>query len=160
MQYRYFGWRAALLVTSLFLGVAAHAAYDPAADAHAEIKQALVSAKRAHKPVLLIFGANWCPDCRVLDEVLQKGKSADLINQSFKVVKVDVGDFNHNLDISDHYGSPIKKGIPAAVIVSPDDQILYITQAGELANARQMSADGIYEFFRQAADQTTRKRVQ
>jgi len=141
------------------LGGAAHAAYDPSADASTEVKQALASAQHTHKPVLLIFGANWCPDCRVLDEVLQKGKSVDLINQSFNVVKIDVGDFNHNLDISDHYGSPIKKGIPAAVIVSPDDQILYVTKAGELANARQMSPDGIYEFFKQAADQTTRKRV-
>jgi hypothetical protein len=67
------------------------------------------------------------------------------------VVKVDVGNFDHNLDVAAKYGDPIKKGIPAAVIVSPTGQVLYATKGGELADARRMSDDGVYEFFRKAA---------
>jgi protein disulfide-isomerase len=142
------------LFCSLALALAAGMAgaadrpYDPAADAKAEIHTALVEAAAAHEPVLLIFGANWCEDCRALDKSLKTGRNAELIASQFKVVKVDVGNFDHNLDVANAYGNPIKKGIPAAVIVSPDNQVLYATKGGELADARRMSDDGVYQFFK------------
>jgi protein disulfide-isomerase len=74
--------------------------------------------------------------------------------REFKIVKVDVGNFDHNLDVANAYGNPISKGIPAAVIVSPGNQVLFATRGGELADARRMSDDGVYEFFRKAADGT------
>jgi protein disulfide-isomerase len=43
---------------------------------------------------------------------------------------------------------PLKNGIPAIVILSPKNQVLYVTRAGELADARNMGDSGIYEFFR------------
>ena len=129
-----------------------HLPYNAAADAKADVARALADAKAAHVPVLLIFGANWCEDCRALDKALKEGKNAELMQQQFKVVKVDVGNFDHNLDVAHAYGNPLKKGIPAAVLVSSDNnQVLYATKGGELANARRMSESGIYDFFKQAA---------
>ena len=136
------------LATSL--AVAADRPYDEAADAKAQIATALHDAAVAKEPVLLIFGANWCPDCRALDHALKTGRNAELMGK-FKVVKVDVGHFDHNVDVSTAYGNATKKGIPSAVIVSPGNKILFITKAGELADARGMSDDGIYEFFTKAA---------
>ncbi|MEO8122527.1 MAG: thiol reductase thioredoxin, partial [Burkholderiales bacterium] len=75
----------------------------------------------------------------------------ELMARSFRVVKVDVGNFDHNLDVAAAYGNPINKGIPAAVILSPTNQVLYATRPGELADARRMSESGIYEFFSQTA---------
>ena len=139
------------LVLSLATGLAAAAdrPYDEAADAKAQIAVALRDAAAAREPVLLIFGANWCEDCRALDHALKTGRNAELMGR-FKVVKVDVGHFDHNVDVSTAYGNATKKGIPSAVIVSPDNRILFMTQAGELADARSMSEDGIYQFFTQA----------
>ncbi|NHQ81192.1 thioredoxin family protein [Chromobacterium vaccinii] len=140
-----------LILLSLLLVSAAVLAgdlpYDEKADARVELSRTLDAAKQNHQPVLLILGANWCPDCRALDEALKKGKSAELLAREFKVVKVDVGNFDHNLDIDAEYGHPIGKGIPAAVVLSPDNQVIYATRAGELADARRMSETGIYEFF-------------
>lgn len=133
------------------VAVAADRPYDESADAKAQIQVALHEAALSRQPVLLIFGANWCPDCRALDHALKTGRNAELMAQKFKVVKIDVGNFDHNLDVTAAYGNPTKKGIPSAVIVSPDDKVLYVTRAGELANARSMSDDGIYEFFTKAA---------
>ena len=124
--------------------------YDESADAKAQIAVALRDAAAAREPVLLIFGANWCPDCRALDAALKTGRNAELMKK-FKVVKVDVGRFDHNVDVSTAYGNATRKGIPSAVIVSPDNRILFMTKAGELADARSMSDDGIYEFFTHAA---------
>jgi len=142
--------RRLLLLTSLAAACAwaAPRPYDESADAKALVQQALADAKADQLPVLVIFGANWCEDCRALDAALKTGRNAEQIAHEFKVVKVDVGNFNRNLDLSHAYGDPIKKGIPAAVVLSADNQVLYATRAGELADARRMSESGIYDFFK------------
>ena len=142
--------RLSLLLTSLVLSGAVLAAtlpYDEKADAKAAVQHALVDAKAAHMPVLVIFGANWCEDCRALDKSLHTGKNAELMGRKFKVVKVDVGNFDHNTDLTTEYGNVTKKGIPAAVLLSADNKVLYATKGGELADARRMSDSGIYDFF-------------
>lgn len=143
---------ASLLFAGAAVAAAPHLPYSATADAKADVAQALADARAARVPVLLIFGANWCEDCRALDQALKEGKNAQLMRQEFKVVKVDVGNFDHNLDVAHAYGNPLKKGIPAAVLVSSDtNEVLYATKGGELANARRMSESGIYDFFKHAA---------
>ena len=152
--------RQAIVLFTLLLTAVAGAAsrpYDESADAKAAVQRALAAAKESQLPVLIIFGANWCEDCRVLDEALTHGKSAELVAKEFKVVKVDVGNFDRNLDLAAAYGNPIKKGIPAAVVLSANNGVLYTTRAGELANARRMSDTGIYEFFSRVAKDTAAK---
>lgn len=128
--------------------------YDEAADAKADVKHTLADAKKANMPVLVIFGANWCEDCRALDKALHQGRNAELVNREFKTVKVDVGRFDKNLDVAQAYGNPIKKGIPGAAVLSPDGKVLYITKLGELADARHMSETGIYDFFHAVTQHT------
>jgi thioredoxin 1 len=123
--------------------------YNPKADAKADVRHALAEARANHEPVLVFFGANWCEDCRALAHALKTGKNARLMADHFNIVKVDVGNFDRNLAIDKRYGDPIHKGIPAAVILTPKGKVVYATRAGELANARHMSKQGIYDFFRQ-----------
>ena len=150
-----------LVLLACLLGTSALAApmpYDESADAKADVKQALSDAKATKMPVLVIFGANWCKDCRALDQALSTGRNAELVKREFKVVKVDVGNFNKNLDVAEAYGNPIKKGIPAAVVLSPDNKVLYATRAGELADARNMSETGIYDFFKRVTETAKKQR--
>lgn len=140
-----------LLTAGVVWGAAVSAAraplpYDEAANPQAQIEAALADAQREHKDVLIVFGANWCADCRDLDRAMH-GSSESLIDARFIVVKVDVGNFDRHLDIARRYGNPIARGIPAAVVVTGSDQVLYATRAGELADARRMGEKGIYDFF-------------
>jgi protein disulfide-isomerase len=140
-----------LAVVTLMVALACQAAdpiYNESADARAEIEQTLVQAAAAGVPVLVIFGANWCGDCRILDLAIKQGPSAPLVAREFKVVKVNVGRFDRNVDIAQSYGVPLKNGIPAMVVLSPNNEVLYVTREGELADARNMGENGIYEFFR------------
>jgi len=41
--------------------------HDESAGAKANIASALVAAKTDKKPLLVMFGANWCGDCKMLD---------------------------------------------------------------------------------------------
>jgi protein disulfide-isomerase len=134
-----------------FLAVAAIAADNPyteTADAKLDIRQALAQATTAKTPVIVVFGANWCGDCKMLDSAMKTGASAPLLKRDFKIVKVNVGHFNKNLDVAKAYGVPLAKGIPAVVIISTNNAVLYATREGELANARKMGDNGIYEFFK------------
>lgn len=134
---------------------AAELPYNETVDAKAEIKQAL--AAPANTPIVLVFGANWCPDCRALDIAMKRGASASLLKRDFRIINVDVGHFDKNKDVAESYGVPLKKGIPAVAIISPKNQVLYVTKEGELANARKMSDDGIYQFFKQVTAETKTK---
>lgn len=145
---------ALLLLGASLFPLAARVAelpYDEQADAKAAVQQALAAAQKDRKPVLVVFGANWCEDCRALDRAFKEEKTAALVAREFRLVKVDVGQFDRNLELDKAYGQPIKKGIPAAVILAPDNRVLYATRAGELSNARRMNSEGIYGFFHEAA---------
>ena len=130
------------------LALAAPWPYDEHADATADVQHAIAAAQVDHKKVLLVFGANWCPDCRALDKAMH-GSSQHLIENGFDVVKIDVGNFDKNLPLAQRYGNPIAKGIPAVVVVGARNQVLYSTKGGELANAGQMTEQSIYDFLKQ-----------
>src|SRR5262245_50924898 len=74
--------------------------YDETADARADIRAAIAEAARTNTRVLVVFGANWCGDCKVLDLAFREGASAPLIAKNFKVVKVNVGRFDRNTDVA------------------------------------------------------------
>jgi len=142
-----------------FLFVAAGAAaaenpYNEAADAKQEIKQALTQAAGTKTPIIVVFGANWCGDCKMLDSAMKKGASASLLSRDFKIVKVDVGHFDKNLDVAKSYGVPLAKGIPAVAILSSSGDVQYVTKDGELAEARKLGDNGIYEFFKKVTAST------
>lgn len=142
--------RKILAATLLAVTVAAFAAsqpYDESADAKAQIAATLAEARKDHVPVLVVFGANWCGDCMMLDAAFKDGASAPLIRKNFKLVKVDVARFNKNVDVADAYAVPLKSGIPAVAILSEQGKVLYATRGGELADARKMGDQGIYDFF-------------
>ena len=127
--------------------LAADAPYDEKADARADIRTALASAQQAKLPVLVVFGANWCGDCKMLDTAFKSGASAPLMAKSFRIVKVDVGRFDRNVDIATGYGVPLKSGIPAVAVLAADGRLLYATAGGELADARKMGDAGVLDFF-------------
>lgn len=134
----------ALLLPLAALG--ASGPYDESADAHVTLQHGLEQARASGKDLLVVFGANWCEDCRELDKALH-GRTAGLIAARFVVVKIDIGNFDKNSDVVKRYGYPTGKGIPAAIVLTPDDKLVYATRAGELADARHMGDDGIYNFF-------------
>jgi protein disulfide-isomerase len=145
---------AILLLCCCLSSRAASPIYDEAANARVDINRALAEAKTADVQVLLVFGANWCGDCKILQMALDQGAVAPLIEKKFRVVHIDVGRFNRNLDIASAYTVPLRQGIPAVALVAADGKLIYATQAGELADARKMDDKGIRDFFEQLANRS------
>jgi thioredoxin 1 len=142
-------------VLLLFVGMtraAEEPIYDEKADASRQIAAAITAASQPGKPVrniVLVFGANWCPDCHALDDNTHKPELAALIEKNFVVVKIDVGRMDKNLDVALKHGVPLKRGIPAMAVLDSRGRLLYAQDQGQFADARHMSFESIKAFFEQ-----------
>jgi thiol-disulfide isomerase/thioredoxin len=121
--------------------------YDPTLDVPAAVDAALAAAHEDGKRVLIEFGADWCPDCHVLASYLEDPRSAAILDDSYHVVRVDVGYFDKNLETATRFGNAIAVGIPSVVILDGDGTKLVDTAAGELADSRRYDANDIVDFL-------------
>jgi hypothetical protein len=121
--------------------------YVPGLNAHVEIVDALKKASQQHKRVLLVFGANWCYDCHVLDLAFHRPDVTAVLNPNFVVVHVDVGQGDKNQDIMKQYQVPMTKGIPAIAVLDSDGKLLYSQQGGEFEKARALAPEDVLAFL-------------
>ena len=122
--------------------------YPADADAHAEIKEAEEKAAQAHKRLLLVFGANWCFDCHVLDLAFQRPELAPIVVANYEVVHVDLGPDEHkNADLVRQYDIPLDKGIPALAVVESNGTLVGSQKNGEFEDARGLTPEVLQEFL-------------
>lgn len=118
--------------------------YDKNADAKVDIAEAVSKAKKDRERVLLVFGANWCYDCHVLDKAFHQSDVAALLQENFQVVHVDIGDDGKkNNDVAAEYQVPLGKGIPAIAVLDSDGKLLYAQKNGEWESARALDPDDV-----------------
>jgi thioredoxin 1 len=121
--------------------------YPADADAHAEIKEAEQKAAISHKRVLLVFGANWCYDCHVLDLAFHRPDFASVM-AGYEVVHVDLGvDEKKNADLVKQFDVPLNKGIPALAVVESDGKLVVSQKNGEFEDARSLTPEALLEFL-------------
>ncbi len=123
--------------------------YAPGTDAHAEISEALGNAAKDHKRVILVFGANWCYDCHVLDLAFHRPDIAPVVTRNYEVVHVDVGEFDKNLDLMAQYNVPKSKGIPGVAVLDSSGKLLYSQTNGEFEKARSLAPEDVLAFLNQ-----------
>lgn len=125
--------------------------YNESANARADLNAAIAQAKSQKKLVLVVFGANWCKDCRELARKMAEGALAQQVAKQYVVTKVDIGNWDRNQDVAADYGNPSKKGIPAVAVLGADGKLRKATSAGELASARDMGEAELMAVFEQLA---------
>ncbi len=118
--------------------------YDKNANAKGEIEEAVANAKKDHQRVILVFGANWCYDCHVLDQAFHQTDVAQILQRNFQVVHVDIGDDGKkNGNVAVEYQIPLEKGIPALAVLDSDRKLLYSQKNGEWESARSLDPDDL-----------------
>ena len=137
---------------ALSLAFAAADPYPPPANAAADLQRARERARRSSKLLMVVFGGNWCPDCRALHDRLHESPVREYVAARFEIVNVNIGDMDANLGIAKDLGVSLKKGVPAAAFFAPDGKPVGITNQGELEPARQYSAQQILAFLRRVAE--------
>jgi thioredoxin 1 len=121
--------------------------YNEKADARAEIKEALVKATAEHKRVIVVFGANWCYDCHVLDAAFHRSDLAPILAANYEVVHVDIGRGEKNQDLMKQYEVPMKRGIPGLAVLDADGKLVYSQKNGEFENARALTPEDFLAFL-------------
>ncbi|EMJ89304.1 thioredoxin family protein [Leptospira meyeri] len=110
-------------------------------------EESLVLAKKSNRKLIVVFGADWCPDCRALDGIFGEPETKALLKENFILFKVDVGRFDKNLSLNEKLGDPIQNGIPALVVIEPTGKILTSTKGGEFSNASKMTKEQVLEYL-------------
>lgn len=121
--------------------------YPDPAQATADVANALKQARRENKRVILDFGGNWCPDCRVLDIYFHDAANLPILNRSFLLVHINVGSFDQNLDLAAKYGIPLQKGVPALAVLDANGKLLYSQRSGQFEAMRRMESASVTRFL-------------
>jgi thioredoxin 1 len=119
--------------------------YRTDANAAQDIREALATAAKQHKRVLLDFGGNWCIDCHILDNAFHQPRIAPLLNDNFVLVHVDVGQYEKNLDLAKKYHADLDKGVPSLSVLDARGNVLYATK--DFERARVLSEDDVIQFL-------------
>jgi thioredoxin 1 len=121
--------------------------YPADADARAEIKESEEKAAAGHKRLLLVFGANWCYDCHVLDLAFQRPDFASTM-AGYEVVHVDLGiDEKKNADVVKQFEVRLDKGIPVLAVADSDGKLVVSQKNGEFEDARSLTPEAVLEFL-------------
>jgi thioredoxin 1 len=121
--------------------------YPNDVDARAEIKDAEERAAIQHRRVLLIFGANWCYDCHVLDLALHRPDFEPAV-AGYEIVHVDIGpDGKKNADVAQQFDVPLDKGVPALAVIESDGKLMVSQKNGEFEDARALTPETLLEFL-------------
>jgi thiol-disulfide isomerase/thioredoxin len=118
--------------------------YDESADAYAQVETAIKRAAAEHRLVLLDFGGNWCPDCRMTAGVLALDEVKPWMARTFEVVMIDIGRLNKNMDIGERYNVTIK-AVPTMIVLDGSGRRLNAGNPAALKDARAMSPQAIVD---------------
>ena len=105
-----------------------------------------LSISRGKQPVV-IFGGNWCPDCRILEGTLAMPTIKKFLQQHYQVMHIDIGRYDRNMDLMDHLNIESKKGFPRVVILDFEKNIMNSSTSSEWTTARDRKQQEIYNYF-------------
>jgi len=121
--------------------------YPAPEQAPADLAAALKVAAAQHRRVILDFGGNWCPDCHVLDSYLHDAANQPILDSSFVVVRINIGERDRNLDLAKRYKIPLNKGVPALAVLDRHGKLLYSQKSGEFEAMRHMQSSSVTEWL-------------
>jgi thioredoxin 1 len=135
-------------VTKLAQPLSLDAKIYPAGDSHQQIAAAQARAAKSRKNVLLVFGADWCYDCHVLEKAFHRPDIAAVLSPNYEVVNVDIGEGDKNQDLMNQYDVPMKRGVPALAVLDSSGRLLYSQKNGEFERARALGAEDLLAFLK------------
>ena len=93
--------------------------YPSSKDPLAAVQQALARADEGGRRALVVLGANWCHDSRALAARLQRSPLAEVIQQNYELVFVDVGFYERGREVTQQFGVSHFYATPTVLIVDP-----------------------------------------
>ena len=99
------------------------------------------------KQPIVIFGANWCPDARLLEGVLQLPPVKEFIDKHCDVLNIDVGDYQINTSLFQFFDPAIEDGIPRVFILDVKGKTINLDSNDKMRAAREHSPQEIFDYL-------------
>jgi uncharacterized protein YciI/thioredoxin-related protein len=128
--------------------------FDPARDAAADIRAAIVEATRSNRRIILDVGGNWCIWCKRLDTLFMGNADlSEFMLKNYVVVKVNFSKENENENVLSQF--PEIKGYPHIFVLEKDGKLLYSQDTGDLESGKGHSREKVFEFLKRWAPVTS-----
>ena len=114
-----------------------------------DLETFVTSTINKNKQPIVIFGANWCPDCRILSAVLDLKTVKNFIDKNFEILYIDLGRYDINMELMESFEIMPQQGIPRVVILNKDREVLNIRNTGEWTTARSRTKQEIFDYFQE-----------
>ena len=95
--------------------------YESSDDQLADVQQALSRADDSDRLALVVLGANWCHDSRALASRLYRSPLADVIQENYELVFVDVGFYEISREVVQQLGVAQFYATPTVLIIDPSN---------------------------------------
>ena len=99
------------------------------------------------KQPIIIFGANWCPDCRIFSATMNIPKIKSYIDKNFDILYVDVKRYEINMSLMEEYGIEPAEGIPRLLVFDSNKKLINSSNTTEWRTARDRTSQEIFNFF-------------
>jgi thiol-disulfide isomerase/thioredoxin len=122
--------------------------FQPSVDPVADVQQALDRADDAGRLALVVLGANWCHDSRALASRLHRPPLAELIQQHFELVFVDVGFLDKGRAVVQQFGVAHFYATPTVLIIDPSSgQLVNDEDRHQWSDAYKIDMAASVEYF-------------
>ena len=121
--------------------------------AEKQLNDFISKALELKKQPFVIFGANWCPDAQCLEAVMKLVTVNKFVAQHYEVMRIDVGDYDQNMDLYKVFGMPSKEGIPRVIILDLKGKVLNLDSNDRWRAARETAPQEIFNYFQEFANQ-------
>jgi thiol-disulfide isomerase/thioredoxin len=122
--------------------------FQPSADPLADVQQALGRAEKSDRLALIVLGGNWCHDSHALASRLHRPPLAELIQQHYELVFVDVGFLDKGRDVVQQFDVAHFYATPTVLIIDPSSGALLNDEDRHIwANAYNVDMSSSVQYF-------------
>jgi len=114
-----------------------------------ELKEFIKYSVDQNKQSIVIFGANWCPDAKFLEAVMQLPTVKNFLEKYVNILSIDLGEYEINMELFNFFDSDIKDGIPRVFIMDKRGLNINLDSNDTMRKARQLSAQEIFNYFQE-----------
>ena len=107
-----------------------------------------------NKQPIVIFGANWCPDARLLEGVMRLPAVKDFLERNTNILNIDVGEYEINTALFKMFDRNIQDGIPRVFIMNRMGQNTNLHVNETMRKARELSIQDIFNYFQEFVVET------
>ena len=115
--------------------------------ADVDLKKFINLSVEQNKQSIIIFGANWCPDARLLEAVMQLKLIKKYLDRHSNILHIDVGDYEINTELFNIFDKNIRDGIPRIFIMNRKGRNINLQDNDTMRKARELSTQDIFDYF-------------